>query len=151
MANDPDIQFDDIAPYFREFNQKIDGKTYLITVDGDFHMLYYRTDVLEKNGLEPPDTWDEYLEVAAAVHGQDMNGDGEPDYGSCLFKKRNAQSFWLILSFAGAFLQSQGTGQASSSTPRRWSRSSRMKASPRRSGFSRRPASTGRPTSSTST
>ena len=111
VANDPDIQFDDIAPYFREFNQKIDGKTYLITVDGDFHMLYYRTDVLEKNGLEPPDTWDEYLEVAAAVHGQDMNGDGEPDYGSCLFKKRNAQSFWLILSFAGAFLQSQGTGQ----------------------------------------
>ena len=111
VANDPDIQFDDIAPYFREFNQKIDGKTYLITVDGDFHMLYYRTDVLEKNGLEPPDTWDEYLEVAAAVHGQDMNGDGEPDYGSCLFKKRNAQSFWLILSVAGGFLQSQGTGQ----------------------------------------
>ena len=111
VANDPDIQFDDIAPYFREFNQKIDGKTYLITVDGDFHMMYYRTDVLEKNGLEPPDTWEEYLEVAAAVHGQDMNGDGEPDYGSCLFKKRNAQSFWLILSVAGAFLQTQGTGQ----------------------------------------
>jgi len=52
VANDPDIMFDDIAPYFREFNQKIDGRTYLITVDGDFHMLYYRTDVLEKNGLE---------------------------------------------------------------------------------------------------
>ena len=111
VANDPGLMFDDIAPYFREFNQKIDGKTYLITVDGDFHMMYYRTDVLEKNGLEPPDTWDEYLEVAAAVHGQDMNGDGEADYGSCLFKKRNAQSFWLILSVAGAFLQSQGTGQ----------------------------------------
>jgi multiple sugar transport system substrate-binding protein len=111
VANDPDIMFDDIAPYFREFNQKIDGKTYLITVDGDFHMLYYRTDVLEKNGLEPPDTWDEYLEVAAAVHGQDMNGDGEPDYGSCLFKKRNEQSFWLPLSIAGGFLQTQGTGQ----------------------------------------
>ena len=111
VANDPGLKFDDIAPYFREFNQKIDGKTYLITVDGDFHMMYYRTDVLANAGLEPPDTWDEYLEVAAAVHAQDMNGDGDPDYGSCLFKKRNAQSFWLILSVAGAFLQSQGTGQ----------------------------------------
>ena len=110
VANDPDIMFDDIAPYFREFNQKIDGKTYLITVDGDFHMLYYRTDVLEKNGLEPPDTWDEYLEVAAAVHGQDMNGDGEPDYGSCLFKKRNAQSFWLILSVCGRLPPEPGDG-----------------------------------------
>lgn len=111
VANDPGLQVDDIAPYFREFNQKIDGKTYLITVDGDFHMMYYRTDVLEEAGLEPPDTWDEYLEVAAALNGTDMNGDGEGDYGSCLFKKRNAQSFWLSLTIAGAFLQTQGTGQ----------------------------------------
>lgn len=111
VANDPGLQVNDIAPYFREFNQKIGGKTHLITVDGDFHMMYYRHDVLKENGLEPPDTWDEYLEIAKAVHGQDMNGDGAPDYGSCLFKKRNAQSFWLVLSIAGAFLQTQGTGQ----------------------------------------
>ena len=111
VANDHSLELDDIAPYFRKFSQKVDGKTYLITVDGDFHMMYYRTDVLEKYGLDPPDTWDEYLKVAAKVHGHDMNGDGEPDYGSCLFKKRNAQGFWLILSVAGAFLQSRGTGQ----------------------------------------
>jgi multiple sugar transport system substrate-binding protein len=111
VANDPGLQFDDIAPYFREFNQKIDGKTHLITVDGDFHMMYYRHDVLAAAGLEPPETWDDYLKVAAAVHGQDMNGDGTADYGSCLFKKRNAQSFWLILSVAGAYLQTQGTAE----------------------------------------
>ena len=76
VANDPDLDLNDIAPYFREFNQKIDGKTLLITIDGDFQMLYYRTDVLGELGLKPPKTWDQYLEVAAAAHGKDMNGDG---------------------------------------------------------------------------
>ncbi|MGI9417515.1 MAG: ABC transporter substrate-binding protein [Geminicoccaceae bacterium] len=111
VAKDDALEIDDIAPYFREFNQKIDGKTYLITIDGDFQMVYYRTDVLGELGLEPPRTWDEYLEVAAAAHGKDMNGDGEPDYGSCMFKKRNAQGFYAIMSIAAQYVQSQGTGQ----------------------------------------
>ena len=111
VANDPDLDIDDIAPYFREFNQKIDGKTQLITIDGDFQMLYYRTDVLGELGLKPPKTWDQYLEVAAAVHGKDMNGDGQSDFGSCMFKKRNAQSFYAIMSIAAPFVQTQGTSQ----------------------------------------
>lgn len=111
VAADDKLDPDDIAPYFREFNQKIDGKTYLITIDGDFQMVYYRTDVLGELGLEPPKTWEEYLEVAAAAHGKDMNGDGEADFGSCMFKKRNAQSFYAIMSIAAQYMQSQGTGQ----------------------------------------
>jgi multiple sugar transport system substrate-binding protein len=111
VAADDALKIDDIAPYFRDFNQKIDGKTYLITIDGDFQMVYYRTDVLGELGLEPPRTWDEYLEVAAAAHGKDMNGDGEPDYGSCMFKKRNAQGYYAIMSIAAQYVQSQGTGQ----------------------------------------
>jgi multiple sugar transport system substrate-binding protein len=74
-------------------------------------MGYYRTDLLEEAGLEPPKTWDEYIEVAATFHGQDLNGDGDPDYGSCISKKRGAQAYWFIYSVAGAFLQSQGTAQ----------------------------------------
>ena len=66
VANDQKLNADDIAPYFREFNQKIDGKTYLITIDGDFQMVYYRKDILDELGLQPPKTWDEYLEVAAS-------------------------------------------------------------------------------------
>ena len=111
VAKDPDLNPDDIAPYFREFNQKIDGKTYLITIDGDFQMVYYRTDVLADLGLQPPKTWDDYLKVAAAAHGKDMNDDGEPDFGSCMFKKRNAQSFYAIMSIAAPYVQGQGTGQ----------------------------------------
>jgi len=37
---DEKLKFDDIAPFFREFNQKIGGKTKLITIDGDFQILY---------------------------------------------------------------------------------------------------------------
>jgi multiple sugar transport system substrate-binding protein len=40
-----------------------------------------------------------------------MNGDGEADYGSCIFKKRNAQSYMAIQTIAAAFVQTQGTAQ----------------------------------------
>ncbi|MFN0115710.1 MAG: extracellular solute-binding protein, partial [Paracoccaceae bacterium] len=51
VANDSKIDMADIAPYFREFGQKVGGKTKLLMVDGDFQMVYYRKDVLEKAGL----------------------------------------------------------------------------------------------------
>ena len=108
---DDKIKVDDIALYFREFNQKIGGKTKLITIDGDFQMLYYRRDIFDDMGLKPPTTWDEYMTAAAATHGKDLNGDGEPDYGSCIFKKRNAQSYFAINSVAAAFTQTKGTGE----------------------------------------
>jgi len=111
IAADPKIDLDDIAPYFREFGQKVGGKTKLLMVDGDFQMVYYRTDVLSSAGLAPPKTWEEYLDVASKIHGQDMNGDGEADYGSCIFKKRNAQSYFAIQTFAAPIVQTQGTAQ----------------------------------------
>lgn len=111
VAADDKIDLDDIAPYFREFGQKVGGKTKLLMVDGDFQMVYYRKDVLEAAGLEPPKTWEDYLDVASKIHGQDMNGDGEADFGSCIFKKRNAQSYFAIQTFAAPIVQTMGTGQ----------------------------------------
>ncbi len=73
---DSKIDLADIAPYFREFGQKIGGKTKLLMIDGDFQMVYYRKDLFDKAGLQPPKTWDEYIERAKALHGQDFNGDG---------------------------------------------------------------------------
>lgn len=111
VAADDKIDMDDIAPYFRDFGQKVGGKTKLLMVDGDFQMVYYRTDILSEAGLEPPKTWEDYLDVASKIHGQDMNGDGEADYGSCIFKKRNAQSYFAIQTFAAPIVQTQGTAQ----------------------------------------
>ncbi|MBZ0227490.1 MAG: extracellular solute-binding protein [Bauldia sp.] len=111
LANDKAIEEDDVAPFFRDFSQKYAGKTYMITLDGDFHMIYYRPDVLEANGLTPPATLDDYVAVAKALNGKDLNGDGTPDYGSCISKKRNAQAYWFITSIAGGMIQSKGTNQ----------------------------------------
>jgi len=107
VASDPVVQWDDIGPFFRDFNATYAGKTYMVPLDGDFHMVYYRSDIL----AAPPKTWDEYLTIAAAQNGKDLNGDGTPDYGSCIAKKKGQQSFWWIISVAGGLLQAKGTGE----------------------------------------
>ncbi|MCY4223040.1 MAG: extracellular solute-binding protein [Thiotrichales bacterium] len=111
VAADEALQQDDIAPFFREFSQKYAGETYMLTLDGDFQLVYYRSDVFDDAGLPAPETWEDYIAAAAKLHGTDMNGDGTPDYGSCISKKRGAQAYWAILSIAGGFLQSRGTSQ----------------------------------------
>lgn len=108
---DADLAWDDVAPFFRDFSATYNGQIYTIPLDGDFQMVYYRSDLLDAAGLEPPATWEDYLEIAKTFHGQDLNGDGKADYGSCIAKKRNAQSYWMIISVAAGFLQSQGTSQ----------------------------------------
>jgi multiple sugar transport system substrate-binding protein len=111
VNNDADLQWDDVGPFFRDFSSTYKGDIYTIPLDGDFQMAYYRTDVLEELGMEPPETWDDYLAIAEAANGMDMNGDGEGDYGSCISKKRAAQAYWFVTSVWGAFIQSQGTSQ----------------------------------------
>ena len=83
----------------------------MLTLDGDFHMAYYRTDVAKELGLSPPKTWDDYLAFAAAANGKDMNGDGKPDFGSCISKKRNAQAYWFIYDLVGPMVQAKGTSE----------------------------------------
>ncbi len=111
VAADPDLRADDIGLFFRDFSQQFNGRTYLLTVDGDFQMVYYRTDVLDQLAMDPPETWEDYLAIAKAADGLDMNGDGQGDFGSCIAKKPAAQSYWMLTSVAAQFLQSQGTGQ----------------------------------------
>lgn len=108
--SDTDLQWDDIAPFFQSFNS-FDGKIYSIPVDGDFHMMYYRKDLFEKDNLEPPKTWDDYLTAAAHFQGQDLNGDGQPDYGSCISKAKGQQAYWFIYTVAAPYIQSLGTSQ----------------------------------------
>jgi multiple sugar transport system substrate-binding protein len=109
VKNDPQLDQQDIVPFFRDYNSVYDGKTYTIPLDGDFHMVYYRSDLLQKDGLQPPATWDDYLTIAQKYNGQDLNGDGQPDYGSCIAKKKGAQSYWWIISIAAGLLQGKGT------------------------------------------
>jgi multiple sugar transport system substrate-binding protein len=111
VSSDATIQWNDVGAFFRDFSATYQGKTYAIPLDGDFHMVYYRSDLLEKDGLKAPETWDDYVAIAQKYHGQDLNGDGSKDFGSCISKKRNAQAYWFITSIAGGYIQTQGTNQ----------------------------------------
>ncbi|MGH8926616.1 MAG: ABC transporter substrate-binding protein [Acidimicrobiia bacterium] len=113
VTADSVVQWDDIGPFFRDFSATYQGRVYTIPLDGDFQMVYYRSDLLEADGVEPPVTWDDYLAIAERYHGQDLNDDGEGDYGSCIAKVRSAQSYWMAWSVAGGFLQAQGTSEGS--------------------------------------
>jgi multiple sugar transport system substrate-binding protein len=111
VTADSALQWDDVAPFFRNFGATYQEQVYTVPVDGDFHMLYYRTDLLAQAGLEPPSTWDEYLNIAEQFNGKDFNNDGEPDYGSCIPKQANHVGYWMFGSIVSPFLQSQGTQQ----------------------------------------
>jgi multiple sugar transport system substrate-binding protein len=113
VQGDQNLKWNDIAPFFRDFSASYQGKIYTVPLDGDFQMVYYRSDLLKRDGLQPPATWDDYLSIAQKYHGKDLNGDGKGDYGSCIAKKRSAQSYWMFWSIAGSYLQTQGTSQGS--------------------------------------
>lgn len=116
IAHDAALKENDVMPFFSDFSQKFNGKTYLVALDGDFQMVYYRTDILQQLGKQPPKTWDDYLDIAKAANGKKF--DGKQVAGSCISKKRNAQAYWAIISIAGGYLQSKGTAQGAFFDPR---------------------------------
>lgn len=118
VVEDASIQWDDVAPFFRQFSATYEGEVYTIPLDGDFQMVYYRSDLLESAGLNPPRTWEEYLAIAEQFHNRDLNNDGESDYGSCISKKPESQSYWMFWSIASAFVQSKGTKQGAFFDPK---------------------------------
>lgn len=111
VKGDTALEWDNIGPFFRDFSATYQGKVYSIPLDGDFQMVYYRKDLFDQNGDKPPQTWDDYIALAQKYQGKDLNGDGKADYGSCIAMKRSAQSYWMFISIAASFFQSQGTGQ----------------------------------------
>jgi multiple sugar transport system substrate-binding protein len=109
---DTNLQWDDIGAFFRDFSATYNGKIYTIPLDGDFHMVYYRTDILKDLGLDPPKTWEDYLAIAKAVKDKNLTtDDGKPVYGSCIAQKKAAQSYWWITSIASPMIQTLGTSQ----------------------------------------
>ena len=60
----PEVDQDDFIQSIYDPYSLFDGKRYAIPFDGDTEVLFYNKEVLERNGIEPPKTWNEY---AAAV------------------------------------------------------------------------------------
>jgi len=72
---DPDIiAMDD---YIESFAGQAywDGQLQCLPIAGYWHMLHYRTDLFAKHGLEPPETFEELMEIARFF----AEDDGDPD------------------------------------------------------------------------
>ena len=105
------LAWHDVFPYFRSHNSVYDGDVYTITMDGDAHYMFYNIDVLEELGRDVPNTWEEFAEIAELAHGRDWNGDGIPDYGTCIPRTESGQIQFFLFSVVSSFMQSHGTSQ----------------------------------------
>ena len=57
------------------------GGDYALPETQDFYMLFYRTDILQELGLEPPETWQDVYSMLPLLHrnGYEFYYPGEPD------------------------------------------------------------------------
>ncbi len=65
--NAEEIQADDFLPSILEIYTVIDGKRWGIPYDGDLHLLFYNTTLFKTYDLQPPETWDDYLEACKTI------------------------------------------------------------------------------------
>ncbi len=92
------------------------GKKYMVPLDHDVQILYYRRDLMQDEGhraafrqeygypLAVPRTWSEFRDVAAYFHGRDLNGDGEGDYGLSMHLRDGAQGMFHYMSLSAPFV-----------------------------------------------
>ena len=106
----PGLKWDDVVPVMQA-NSSFGGKIYGVPIDSDVLSVYYRTDILGRDGVKPPKTWDEYLTIAKKYQGKDLNGDGKPDYGSCIEKAKGGVGTWQFNGVFSSFVQALGTSQ----------------------------------------
>lgn len=82
IESDPDIDPADFIPSIYDVYTLYDGRRYGIPYDGDTHVLFYNTEIFERNGLtKAPESWDEFLNAAKTI--TDAEG-GSGVYGAAL-------------------------------------------------------------------
>jgi multiple sugar transport system substrate-binding protein len=66
-ANAAEFEADDFVPVFRDDMTMIEGARYGIPYDGDIHLMFYNTTLFDKYGVEPPETWEDYLAICQTI------------------------------------------------------------------------------------
>jgi multiple sugar transport system substrate-binding protein len=117
------LEWDDILPLYRERIADWGGVTYAIPFDGDSHMMYYRSDLVAPDSayaeefmstygyeLAEPVTWDQYRDIAEFFNGREVDTAGSmaPINGVVEAQRRQAQSFWFIISRAAGYAKVPG-------------------------------------------
>ena len=104
------LQFSDYYPDYMQTFTMINGHHYGVPYDGDLHLLYYNKILFSKYNLQPPTTWDEYLNDCKTITEGEK---GNNVYGCAIMGQKTP----LILigtylsrlgSYGGSFFDSQG-------------------------------------------
>ena len=72
-------QFDDWEDVFSHYTESsyeqyaLDGHIYAIPETQTFNVMFYRTDIFEELGLEPPNTWKELIEMMPTIQGNNLS------------------------------------------------------------------------------
>eukprot|EP01127_Copromyxa_protea_P022648 TRINITY_DN8249_c0_g1_i1.p1 TRINITY_DN8249_c0_g1~~TRINITY_DN8249_c0_g1_i1.p1 ORF type:complete len:805 (+),score=104.09 TRINITY_DN8249_c0_g1_i1:198-2417(+) len=116
IRHDSQIMWEDVADFWLYYNSMFRGETYSIPLDGDIHFLYYRSDILDRFDLSPPQTWDELVDIATLLYSlpdseRDWNGDGTPDFASCISNAQEASAWWWAFTVVAPYVQYNGTKQ----------------------------------------
>jgi multiple sugar transport system substrate-binding protein len=100
LPTDKYVSEEEKAEYFPGAIETVSYKGQLVGIPWflDAGMLYYRTDLLEKYGFEPPETWDELIDQAKAI----MEGEGDPNLQGFVYQARQAEVLVCdLVSFLG--------------------------------------------------
>ena len=112
-----EVSEDDLSamnPAFMEA-ATVDGDIYGLPLYVDGTALFYRSDLLEKYGLEPPETWEELIAAANTV----LEGENDPDlvgFVSMWAKIEGLFMNWLSFTYANGntFFDEEGNPQVNS-------------------------------------
>ena len=95
-------------------NNTVNGELLGIPWFTDAGLLYYRTDLLDKYGLEPPETWDE-LEAAAQTIQDGERADGNQDFWGFVWQGNAYEGLtcdaleWIKSADGGSIIEPDGT------------------------------------------
>ena len=112
VDNVNNIQWHTIGRYFRSHAALYEAKVLTLPLTGDFISMYYRRDLFTTYGLTVPRTLEEYVVASQVFNNTDLNGDGEPDYGSC-FPHTSDTATGYFFAWISQVLQYRGTSQGS--------------------------------------
>jgi multiple sugar transport system substrate-binding protein len=74
MAANPPQNPDDFIPRAMELYGQWNGQQVSLPFNGEAMLLFYRSDVFEENGLQPPTTYEEFDQIAQQLTADDFYG-----------------------------------------------------------------------------
>lgn len=111
IKKSPYADWTDVLLALRTHVTSFEDKTYIVLLDGDTHTLFYRKDVLQAYNLEPPRTWNEYIDIAQQLHGEVF--DGKPLNGSCVSRVQGDHAMYWSHLVLSSITQTGGTSKGS--------------------------------------